>query len=216
MRCLRRWLGTPLRVLTRCTQPRAGVRRATGLPLAAVVAIAIVTASAAGAEPRCYAVDAARSQVEFRIRVFGLFRPGGRFDRIDGTVLFDRQHWETLVVTVRIAVDGLEGRPRFWRDELLGARFFDRARYPTITFAGTHAERTGPASGVAYGSLTLRGITRPIALRARLAPAADALEIDADSSVRRSEFGLGGVLPLASEEVAVQMHLRATPAACGG
>ena len=70
-----------------------------------VVAIAIVTASAAGAEPRCYAVDAARSQVEFRIRVFGLFSPGGRFDRIDGTVLFDRQHWETLVVVVRIAVD---------------------------------------------------------------------------------------------------------------
>jgi polyisoprenoid-binding protein YceI len=202
MRCLRRWLPN---------LPRVPTRRAA----AAAAAVAIVTAAAAAAAPRCYTIDAARSEVEFRIRVFGLFSPGGHFGRMAGSVVFDPEHWETLAVVVRIPVDGLESRPRFWREELLGARFFDRANYPTIAFAATHAERTGPASGIAYGSLTLRGITRPIVLRARLAPAPDALEIDADTSVRRSEFGLGGVLPLASEEVAVGMHLRATPGGCG-
>jgi len=220
MRCLRRWLGIPLRRAVRRAGPPARAQRCDGLPLAVAVAvaaaIAIGAAASAGAEPRCFTVDPARSQVEFRIRVFGLFSPGGRFERIAGTVAFDPQRWQSLVVVVRIAVDSLESRPRFWRDELLGARFFDQASFPTITFAGTRAERTGPGSGVAYGALTLRGITRPISLQARLAPAPDALEIDADSSVRRSEFGLGGVLPLASEDVAVRMHLRATPGACGG
>jgi polyisoprenoid-binding protein YceI len=182
----------------------------------AASAVALATAAGpAGAAARCFSVDAAQSQVDFRIRVFGFFSPGGRFQRIAGTVVFDPQHWETLKVVIRIAVEGLESRPRFWRDELLGPRFFDRVRYPSITYEGTHAEQTGPESGVMLGSLTLRGTTRPVPLRTRLAPAPDVLEIAAEASVRRSDFGFGGVLPLASDEVAITMHLRAAPVDCG-
>jgi polyisoprenoid-binding protein YceI len=173
-----------------------------------------VVAVPAGAAPRCFTVDAARSDVEFRLRVFGFFSPGGHFDRIAGTVKFDPQHWEALTVSIRIAVAALESRPRFWRDELLGPRFFDQSRYPRIEFTGASARQTGPDAGIVSGTLTLRGITRPVALRARIVPGAGALQIEAQTGVRRSDFGLGGVLPLASEDVTIVLHLRAAAEAC--
>jgi len=57
---------------------------------------------------------------------------------------------------------------------------------------------------------------RPVTLKARLTNATGALDIDAGTSVRRSDFGLGGVLPLASDAVTISLHLRATPGHCDG
>ncbi len=183
------------------------------------VAVALTLATPAGAAlavPGCYTVDDTRSQVQFRIRFFGFFSPGGRFERVVGTVSFDPEHWDTLAVSIRIAVDSLESRPGFWHDELLGPHFFDHARFPWIAFDGRRAEQNGPNAGLAHGALALRGITRAVTLRARLVTTEAALDIDAETSVRRSDFGLGGVLPLASDEVSIALHLRATPGSCGG
>ena len=106
--------------------------------LAAALALLVPPGSALAA-PGCYAVDATGSRVEFRLRYFGFFSPGGRFDRVAGSVNFDPEHWDALTVSIRIAVESLESRPRFWRDELLGPRFFDGARYPGISFDGDRA-----------------------------------------------------------------------------
>ena len=53
-------------------------------------------------------------------------------------------------------------------------------------------------------------------LRARVAIESGSLDIDAETTVLRSEFGLGGVLPLARDEVTISLHLRATPHNCEG
>jgi polyisoprenoid-binding protein YceI len=193
-----------------------GRRAARGLRLVAAALLASAAPGVVDAAGHCYVVDANRSQVEFRLRYFGFFSPGGRFGHVAGTVRFDPERWESLAVSIRIDVDSLESRPRFWHDELLGAHFCDRARYPEIGFDGRRAEQTGPGTGLAFGTLTLRGVTRPVTLRARLAPAGDELDVDAETSVSRAEFGLGGVLPLASDEVSIALHLRAGAAGCGG
>jgi polyisoprenoid-binding protein YceI len=200
-----------------CICRRPGSRPPAAWPRVLAVALALAgPAGAAGAAPACYTVDATRSQVEFRIHLFGFLSPGGRFDRVTGGVAFDPQHWDTLSVSIRIAVDSLESRPGFWHDELLGPRFFDRARFPDIAFDGQRAQQNGPDAGLAYGALTLRGITRPVTLVARLVTAGGMLDIDAETSVRRSDFGLGGVLPLASDAVSIALHLHATPGNCDG
>jgi polyisoprenoid-binding protein YceI len=193
---------------------RAAAGRAGGI--AAILAALLLAPGTAAAAPRCYAVDSASSRVDFRIRLFGLFSPGGRFRRVAGTVVFDPDHWDALAVSVRISVGDMESRPRFWRDELLGPRFFDHARYPQISFAATRAEQTAPSAGLAYGEVTLRGTTRPVVLRARLQPSDEALEIEADTALKRSDFGLGGVLPLASDEVTIALSLHTTPGDCEG
>jgi polyisoprenoid-binding protein YceI len=203
--------------MMRCHSPRRWNRRSRSYAWILAAALPLLApAGTAQATPGCYAVDATRSRVEFRIRYFAFFSPGGRFDRVAGRVNFDPEHWDALAVSIRIDVESLESRPRFWRDELLGPRFFDHARYPGISFDGNRAEQTGPDAGRAYGALTLRGNTRPVTLRAHVAAASGALDIDAETSVLRSDFGLGGVLPLASDEVTIALQLHAIPASCDG
>lgn len=163
--------------------------------------------------PRRYEVDAARSQVDFRLHYFGLFNPGGRFRRAAGTVAFDPGHWETVAVAVRIPVDSLETRPALWRSELLGPGFFDSGRYPNIEFSSTRAEQTTNATADVWGSLTLRGVTRSVLLKARIVPAttAGAFAIEAEARLQRSAFGLDAVLPFASDEVTIILHLTVVP-----
>jgi polyisoprenoid-binding protein YceI len=165
------------------------------------------------AAPQRFAIDATQSSVDFRIRYLGLFSLGGRFSHVTGVVVFDPDHWESLEVAIEIPLESLESRPEFYRNELLGPHFFDRRRYPTIDFRAAGAERTGPATGEATGDLTLHGATRPVKLRARIVAMDGALEVDGETHLARSAFGLGATLPFGSDEVTVTMRIRAAVAA---
>ncbi len=179
---------------------------------AAFVAAATLAAAAAMAAPQQYAIDPARSSVEFRIRYLGLFTPGGRFGRLSGVIVFDPDHWETLEVTIQIPVDSLESRPEFWRSDLLGPRFFDVSRFPTIALRASGAVRTTPEAGEASGSLTLHGTTRQTVLRARIRPGDGALEVEGEARISRADFGFAPTLPFASDQVTVTMTIRAVRA----
>ena len=180
--------------------------------LAIAVGVAIGAPRPVCAAPQRFEVDAAQSHVDFRIRYLGLLTLSGRFSDVTGVVVFDPDHWETLEVAMQILVESLDLKPEFWRNELLSPRFFDARRYRTIGFSAAGAERTGPAAGDATGSLTLHGTTGPVRLRARITATAGALEVDGETHLARSAFGLGATLPFASDEVTVTLRIRATPA----
>ena len=163
------------------------------------------------AAPAIYRIDVAGSEVDFGVQCFGLFRYGGRFSRFSGKVVLDPEHWETLQLKIQIPVDSLESRPRLWRHTLLGPAFFDVVRYPNIDFGAMNAARTGKTSAEATGNLTIRGTTRPLRLAILAAPNADSIEVNTKTTLRRSDFGLGGVLPFASDDVSVSLRLRLVP-----
>ena len=175
-------------------------------------ALLAIPATGSAASQR-YTVDVARSRVDFRIRYLGLFNPGGQFHGVTGTVVFDPLHWETLEVLIQIPVDSLESGPSLWRSELIGPRFFDGDRYPTIEFGSTRTERTAYATADIWGNLKLRSVTRPVLLKARIVPEADAaaVAVEAETLLQRSAFGLGAVLPFASDDVTIILHLRIVP-----
>jgi polyisoprenoid-binding protein YceI len=177
-----------------------------------VAAVLLVGPAAASAAPLAYRVDTAHSRIDFHIRYLALFSSGGHFNAVTGTVFFDPEHWDTLAASVWVRVDSLETWPRFWRAELTGPKFLDGAHHPIIEFNVTRTTRTGRATAEASGSLTLRGLTRPIALKARIVPEAGALGIDAETTLQRSAFDLDAALPLASDDVTVVLHLRIAPA----
>jgi polyisoprenoid-binding protein YceI len=169
--------------------------------------------SPARAQPVSYKIDAARSEVEFWVRCFGLFDYGGRFSRFTGNVSLDPQNWQSLQLDIQIPVDSLESHPRLWRHVLLGPAFFDSARYPNINFGAMHAERTGRTAAQATGNLTIRGTMRPLRLSILASPTAGDIDVNTQTKLKRSEFGLGGVLPFASDDVTVVLRLRLAPEA---
>lgn len=165
-----------------------------------------------GAQPYPYLIDAAHSYVVFQIRYLGLFTFDGRFSRLEGTLVFDKDNWDSLESRIQIPVNSLEARPSLWRGALLGPGYFDEAHFPTIAFNAMHVGRIGPTTGEALGTLTIRGATRPIELSMRLAPGVNAIDISGEAMLKRSSFALGGVLPFASDDVSVTLQLRVLPA----
>ncbi|MDW4906600.1 YceI family protein [Streptomyces sp. ADMS] len=79
------------------------------------------------------------------------------------------------------------------RDKHLhGADFFDAENHPEITFAVRGAELRDGDTVHVTGQLTVRGISRPTTLTARLARAnADAVSLEAEFTVDRDQFGMG-------------------------
>jgi len=186
------------------------------MAIRAWIALATLTALSAAASAtaavRHYAVDGTESWVDFKVRYLGLFALGGRFRDVAGDLAVDVDDARELVVTIAIPVSSLESKPAFWRGELLSPRFFDAARHPEIRFAGERSEAATAGARSCFGTLTLRGTARPVVLDARLHQSAGALEVEASALVSRAAFGLGGVLPFASDDVSISLHLVARPA----
>ena len=200
--------------------PRRVIFQSSALPgrvggvvrLAAAALLAMPTTGTAA--PVRYNVDVTRSRVDFKIRYLGIFMLGGQFNGVVGTAVFDSDRWETLAVGIRVPVNGLETRPSFWRGELLGPHFFDSAHYPAIEFSTTRTARTGNGTADAWGNLTVRSVTRPVLLKARVGLESDAVAVtvEAEAQLQLSAFGLGGVVRFASDDVAIVLHLRMVPA----
>ena len=148
--------------------------------------------------PLEFRLDAGHSSVEFSIG-FGFTHVRGRFTQTHGTILYDSIAPGNSSVTVVVETGSIEtGWPH--RDEhLRTSDFFDVARYPTITFQSERLRRAGD-DWVAEGSLTMHGVTRPVAIPFRLThplerdPRSRWIMLNATGALRlaRKDFGIVG------------------------
>ncbi len=90
----------------------------------------------------------------------------GHFKNVRGQLIFDPDDPSASKVEATIDASGLwSGEPE--RDaHLKSADFLDVANFPTITFQSDQIELIGPTEAKVHGQITLRGVTRPLTLRA--------------------------------------------------
>lgn len=94
--------------------------------------------------------------------------------------------------TVTLDATSLDTKHTKRDKHLRSADFFDVDNHPEITFGVRGAELRGGDTVHVDGQLTVRGISRPVTLTARLTKAnADAVALDAEFTVDRNEFGMG-------------------------
>jgi polyisoprenoid-binding protein YceI len=111
-----------------------------------------------------YNIDTAHSIVGFAIRHLEINWVEGRFKDFTGKINFDDKNitGSSVEFTARIeSIDtGVESRDKHLRT----ADFFDAAQYPSMTFKSTRVERKGKEGYVLHGDLTLKGVTKQVAL----------------------------------------------------
>lgn len=97
---------------------------------------------------------------QVRIRAFGLglFPPDGNFTRFTGWIRYDPFHPAACEVSLRVDAASLTAPNQSIRDQILGAKFMDVARFPDLSFNGTCR------GGAIEGTLLLHGETHPFAL----------------------------------------------------
>jgi polyisoprenoid-binding protein YceI len=179
----------------------------------ALLALPLLLAPRARAATPRYEFDQSAGRVGFTARHIGAIRSQGEFQRFRVTLLLDPARptdaaVEGVVETASASV------PFPGADELLRSEpFFDATRFPEARFEGA-ARGAGSAERFPVdGRLTIRGITRPFAMHARLTGRSRDAEgeiasFEASGELRRSEFGMVAERILISDAIALSVAVR--------
>lgn len=153
--------------------------------------IASGTPAAAGT----FVIDRTHSEVRFRVRHL-LSRVGGQFRDFAGTMTFDPARPEASRVEVSIDAGSIDTAVADRDAHLKSDDFFAVETYPAITFVSDRVVSTGADTFTVAGTLTLRGIARPIELPVTFLGVArdpwgnEKLGFEASMRVNRKDFGL--------------------------
>ena len=124
--------------------------------------VAIVLGFAAAADAANWKVDASHTTVGFSVN--HLFTSvQGRFDRFDGTIVFDTAMPESAVVRGTVEAASINTNHEKRDKHLRSDDFFDVEKYPTLSFESTGGVTEMKENrGKLAGNLTIHGVTRPV------------------------------------------------------
>ena len=174
----------------------------------AVLALALVASFGAVAKPVSYQLDPNHTVVLVSWSHFGYSHPSANFGQASGTLVYDADDVSKSNVDVTLPLSGLDTFVPKLDEHLKSAEFFDAAKYPTIAFKSTMVHDMGGGKLSIMGDLTVHGVTKPVTLDATLNKAAfnpmfkaDVVGFDATTTIKRSDFGVGGGVPMVGDEV---------------
>lgn len=109
-------------------------------------------------------IDLSHSHVQFTVRHMMISKVRGTFERFEGTVNYDEAAPTNTTVDVSIALDSISTRDEKRDAHLLSADFFNADEFPVMTFTSTRVEQIDANNGRLIGDLTIRDVTREVAL----------------------------------------------------
>jgi polyisoprenoid-binding protein YceI len=161
-------------------------------------------------------IDASHSAVIFSWSHFGFSNPVARFEKIEGNLLLDPADLTRSSVTVVLPLAGLRSGDERLDTRLKTDEFLDATRYPEIRFTSTRVETLPDGMLKVTGDLSVHGVTKTVTLNAKVdrigvhpiskAPAAG---FDAETVIRRSDFGVSKYVPAMTDELHVHITLAA-------
>jgi polyisoprenoid-binding protein YceI len=154
---------------------------------AAMSAIAGV-AGAAGA-PASYTADPAQSRLEFvGVQAGAEFK--GVFRKFTATIDFAPDALASAHFDVVIDVNSLDTMDKDRDTTMRGSDIFDVARWPTAHYATRSFAKTATGFS-AQGALTLRGVTKDVAIEFQFAGAPGKPTLVGTATLKRLAFGVG-------------------------
>jgi polyisoprenoid-binding protein YceI len=128
-------------------------------------AAAVVLGSALPAHSTTYAIDPTHTFVTFEVAHFGTSTNRGRFDKKEGTVVFDAAA-KTGKVDLTIDMTSINTGTAPFNKHLQSKDFFNAEEFPTAKFVADKFSFSGDKVQEVAGTLTLLGKTHPVTLKA--------------------------------------------------
>ncbi len=143
-----------------------------------------------------WSVDPMHTQVEFSAKHFGMMTVRGHFQEVATTGDVDPAHPEQSKLEVTINVASLTTNNPQRDNDLRSSYFLELDKYPTITFKSTSIQPKSQHLYTLTGDLTIKGITKPIALDLqRYGEVNDPMmghrvSFGAEGQINRKDFGM--------------------------
>ncbi len=174
----------------------------------------VLGATSVAAAPETYVIDSSRTSSQFSYRYLGLSSQTNRFEKVHGTVVFDRDN-QSGSAEVTIDATSVHTGQAMLDAQMKAADFFDVANYPVITFKSGQMSLDGEQSSLP-GELTIKGVTRPVTLAVTHFQcvqdpgyAVESCGANATVTIKRSDFNMGKYAFLVSNDITLNLALRA-------
>ncbi|MEL6643835.1 MAG: YceI family protein [Pseudomonadota bacterium] len=174
-------------------------------------------ASGAVAAPQSYLLDTEQSRVRYEVD-FGPDIIDGTMPVSRATVVVDFDTVANSQVDVTLSPGGATASFPFAAQALRGPKVLATDEYPDLTFVSSSVRPEGTGA-IVTGDITIRDVTRPIALNAQFfrpqgTQQGDRRElwIEMTGAVSRSAFGADGWSDLVQDEVRLRILARITRA----
>jgi len=142
-----------------------------------------------------WAADPVHSNVTFEVEYAGVSTFRGSFRDFDATLEGSALTGSALVATVDVKDEQLSGH-------LQSPDFFDAERHPEIVFRANELALAEDGVVTGPGELTIKGVTKPVQLKGRLASAPsidpfgrERLGLTLETAIDRNEFGVAWNAP---------------------
>lgn len=174
-----------------------------------------VTSGLALAAPETFAIDPAHTVVTFEVLHSGISTHRGHFDAKEGSVMLDRAG-KAGSADITIDTNTLSVAAPVFQAVLKGERFFNVPLNPLARFVGDTFTFEGDTLSTVTGTMTILGKSQPATLKAvRFTCAvnpANKREVcggDFETTIQRSQFGLGGLPNVAPDNVKLLIQVEA-------
>lgn len=117
-----------------------------------------------------WTIDSAHTETAFAVKHMGLSNVRGNFNTTTGTVTTD-DSGKLTSIDAKVDVASIDTRNADRDNHLKSADFFDAENYPEIHFISTSITSKGEGEYAIEGSLTIKGITKPISFDAEVGEA---------------------------------------------
>jgi polyisoprenoid-binding protein YceI len=172
-----------------------------------------------------YTLDASHTRIGFSARHAMVTKVRGAFNEFEGTAQLPTPDPSTWSVQVTIQVHSIDTRNEQRDGHLRSNDFLSMDEYPTITFTSTNVEQVADDTFRVTGDLTIKGVTRPIAIDFEYQGAATdpfgntRVGFEGSVAISRKDYGItwnatletGGVL--VSDKVELEFEVSAVKSA---
>jgi polyisoprenoid-binding protein YceI len=132
--------------------------------IALATGLAALMSLPASAASTTWNIDPMHTAAQFSVKHLAISTVRGGFSNVKGTVVFDDADISKSSVDVTIDVSTVDTRTPDRDKDLKSDKFFDVAKYPTMTFKSTKVEQAGAGKLKVTGDLTIRGATKSVVL----------------------------------------------------
>lgn len=141
-------------------------------------------------------IDAAHSEIGFKVRHMMITNVNGVFNTYSGTMAADAADFSDAEVSFEADIDSVNTRNEQRDGHLKGEEFFDAAKFPKINFKSTSFTKTGDGQFAMKGMFNMHGVEKEVSMNVEFTGTVvdpwgqvkSGFEIT--GSLNRSEFGL--------------------------
>lgn len=111
-----------------------------------------------------WVLDPAHSELQFKVKHLAISTVTGQFGEVKATAETEGDDFSTAKVRLTADVRAITTNNSQRDAHLKNGDFFDADNHPELIFDGTRLEKTDEDEYRLHGSLTLRGVSKPVAL----------------------------------------------------